>query len=158
MNEKWNQRLMGVAQLVATWSKHPDHGVGCVIVNSSNAILSTGYNGLPRGSQYTPERSAVPERSLWFEHAERNAIFQAAYHGVALRDTTIVVPWYPCSACMRAIIQSGISRLVCYRPDYADRKWGHDFDVATQMATASGLQIEYYQGPGEQREDYDACA
>jgi dCMP deaminase len=154
-NEKWNTRFMTIAKLVATWSRHPidqtsSQRNGCVIVNEAHAVLSTGYNGLPRGCNYDlPERTSRPDRSLWFEHAERNAIFNAAAHGVVLKGTTIYVPWFPCAACMRAIIQSGIATLVCARPSFADPKWGHEFAIATQMAKESGLAVECY----EERDD-----
>lgn len=143
----WHQRFMAVARQVATWSKHPDVQAGCVIVSVSNAILSTGYNGLPRGVSYRPARQVRPDRSHWYEHAERNAIFQAACHGVILRDARIYVPWFPCAACMRAIIQSGITRLICampHVPPAANPKWEQEFQIAQEMAQEAGLEIEYY--------------
>jgi dCMP deaminase len=38
------------------------------------------------------------------------------------------VPWYPCIDCAKAIVQSGIGRIVCFEPDLADSNWGKDFE------------------------------
>ena len=45
----WDEYFMGIALLSANRSKDPSTRVGACIVNSSNKIMSVGYNGLPRG-------------------------------------------------------------------------------------------------------------
>lgn len=45
---KWDCRMLGLVNLIATWSKDPSTGVGAVIVDAKNRVVSLGYNGFPR--------------------------------------------------------------------------------------------------------------
>jgi dCMP deaminase len=122
---------MALAQLVATWSKDRGRKVGAVIVGPDNEVRSTGFNGIPRGVDDDVEErhdAASGEKYLWVSHAERNAIYNAALLGVSTKGCTIYVPWYPCIECAKAIVQSGIGRIVCFEPDLADSNWGKDFE------------------------------
>jgi len=127
----WDSRWMALAQLVATWSKDRGRKVGAVIVGPDNEVRSTGFNGIPRGVDDDVEErhdAASGEKYLWVSHAERNAIYNAALLGVSTKGCTIYVPWYPCIECAKAIVQSGIGRIVCFEPDLADSNWGKDFE------------------------------
>ena len=78
----WDLRWMSVASLVATWSKDRSRKCGAVIVDSRNVLVSLGWNGFPRGVADSPDyRHERPEKYLWTEHAERNAIYNAAANG-----------------------------------------------------------------------------
>ena len=46
--DKWDARFMALSKLVSTWSKDPSTGVGVVLTDSRNRILSVAFNGLPR--------------------------------------------------------------------------------------------------------------
>ena len=130
-NTHWDSRWMALAQLVATWSKDRGRKVGAVIVGPDNEVRSTGFNGIPRGVDDDVEErhdAASGEKYLWVSHAERNAIYNAALLGVSTKGCTIYVPWYPCIECAKAIVQSGIGRIVCFEPDLADSNWGKDFE------------------------------
>lgn len=131
----WDARWIQVADHIATWSKDRSTQVGCVIVGNANQVLSMGYNGFPRGvNDDIEERHDRPDKYLWTEHAERNAIYNAARTGTALAGSTMYLPWYPCADCARAIIQSGISTLVATAPVLgANPKWDHDFEVSKEM-------------------------
>jgi dCMP deaminase len=137
---------MGLANLVASWSEDTSRKVGAVIVGSGNAVLSTGYNGFPRGvNAHAPERHSRidGEKYHWFEHAERNAIFNAARNGIKIEGSTLYCTSFPCSNCMSAIIQSGCIRLVGIEPDLNDLKYSRSFFVSLQMAAESGLRVDY---------------
>ncbi|TSA39543.1 CMP deaminase [archaeon] len=166
---KWDQRFLELARVVAGWSKDRSTQVGCVIVSATGNVLSTGFNGFPRGcydsaadvleglSHRRPgdlspmERDRLrlrvearherPTKYAWTEHAERNAIYNAARNGTRLEGATVYVPWFPCTDCMRAIIQSGIAVLVCASPNFADPRWGNDFQLSVEMAAEAGLQV-----------------
>jgi dCMP deaminase len=89
-------------------------------------------------------RHDKPAKYLWTEHAERNAIYGVARRGgPALQGSAIYVPWFPCADCARAIIQSGISQVVAYLPDFDHPKYGPDFKVAVQMFKESGVDVRY---------------
>ena len=77
-SDKWHNRFMDVAKLVATWSKDTSTKVGAVVVGPDKEIRSTGYNGLVRGvDDNIPERMERPTKYDFFEHAERNAVYNA---------------------------------------------------------------------------------
>lgn len=114
---KWAEYMIRMAQLVSQKSKD-ETKVGCVLVGPENQVLSTGYNGFPRGVREVPEdvqgRWERPEKYKWIEHAERNAIYNAARHGISLRGATAFLNWEPspCTDCARALIQAGITTII----------------------------------------------
>ena len=142
MNDNWHKRFIQLAETVASWSKDPSTKVGCVIVDPrSNAVLSLGFNGFPRGVQERaikttrgaqgvrlvespndlhPTRWERPEKYMWIEHAERNAVFNAARNGVAITGAWAYLNYTPtpCTDCARALIQAGIRRIIG-----PDRAW-----------------------------------
>jgi len=134
--------FMTLAYTAALCSKDVRTKVGAVIVGPGNEIISIGYNGLPRGANDDDEeRQQRPGKYQWFEHAERNAIYNAARVGVSVNNCTIYTPYYPCSDCMRAIIQSGIKRLVL-------DKWRYGLicapsDAARELADECNIEIKY---------------
>ena len=142
----WDKRFMLLAHHIADWSKETGRHVGSVIVGPDHEVLSTGYNGLPRGvNDDVIERNSKENgaKYIWSSHAERNAIYNAARVGISLRGTTIYVPWFPCVNCAKAIIQSGISELVAYDPDLRESKWGEEFEIARTMFKESGVKVRY---------------
>lgn len=145
MTEKWNQRFFNLAAHIATWSKDSTQ-VGCVIVGRNRELLSTGYNGLPRGIDEADNRTSRPAKYQWTEHAERNAIYNAARNGISLKGSKLFTNWFPCSDCARAIIQSGVVLVAGTKPDYAHPKYGEDFRISLEMLTEANIQIEYVHG------------
>lgn len=135
--------MLGLANHIATWSKDQSTKVGCVIAQG-NRVISMGYNGFPSGMNDDDQRRH--ERPLKYkitEHAERNAIYSAARLGIPLSWASMYLPWYPCSDCARAIAQSGISHLACYKPDFSDARWGEDFKISEVILSESGVEVEY---------------
>ena len=49
----WDEYFMGIAMLAAKRSKDPNTQVGACIVSQDNIIISTGYNGMPKGCPTT---------------------------------------------------------------------------------------------------------
>ena len=150
---------MALSQLIATWSKDRGRKVGSVIVGPDNEIRSTGFNGIPRGvDDDVEERHQADngEKYLWVSHAERNAIYNAALLGVSTKGCTIYVPWYPCIECAKAIVQSGISTLVCFEPDLDDDNWGKGFEKSLiileegKVATRLVVQKNYLKATVDQ--------
>ena len=140
----WDARFLDLARHVASWSQDESTKVGCVIADlSANIVLATGFNGLPRGCANAPDRAARPAKYKWTEHAERNAIYNAARAGVSVEGACMFIPWFPCTDCARAIVQSGISRLVALMPDLADARWGADFEIALGMFAEAGVEVVY---------------
>lgn len=138
----WDLKFMGLANHIATWSKDYSTKVGCVIAGPANDVRTLGYNGFPRNIEDNIEkRHERPAKYFWTEHAERNAIFNAASTGVPLSGCTIYVTLFPCADCARAIIQSGIKTIVIYPPDWNDKKW--QFGEVRSMIEEAGVEIIY---------------
>jgi dCMP deaminase len=144
----WDSRFMELARHIAGWSKDRSRGVGCVIVGPDNEIRATGYNGFPRGvNDEAQERHSRPAKYLWTEHAERNAIFNAARIGVSLKNCRIYIPWFPCMDCARAIVQVGIREVVAIKPDVSDPQWGEGFESAAALFAETGVTIRWWKIP-----------
>jgi len=141
----WTRRFLGLAAETASWSEDRDFHVGAVIVGPGHEVRATGYNGLPRGVSADDDRRFdrdSGEKFHWIEHAERNAIYNAARSGAALAGCTIYVTRFPCADCARAIIQSGIARVVGPpRPAHAGAL-DHSFAVSEQLLSEAGVTVE----------------
>lgn len=117
--------------------------VGCVILRKDCAAEEGIFsvNAFPTGTRTdVEERYTRPLKLKWTEHAERNAIFEAAKQGLPLAGAVMYLPWYPCADCARAIIQSGIVELVCHEPNWNAENWGEDFKIAAQMLSEAGVK------------------
>ncbi len=140
----WDRRFLNLAKHVGSWSKDRNTRVGCVIVGPHKEVRSIGYNGFPRGlNDDLDERHARPAKYKWTEHAERNAIYNAARIGVPLDGCTMYLPWFPCMDCARAIIQSGIRTLVALRPNLQHPQWGEDFGLSLTLLEESGVEVRW---------------
>ena len=141
---KWDKRFIALAEHVAEWSKDINTKTGAVIVGENNTEICFGYNGFPRGANDdTMERYERPEKYLWTEHAERNAIFKAARIGVSLMNTKIYCTYFPCADCSRAIIQAGIKTLYAPKPDFEHHKWGDSWSKALSMLNECGVEVKW---------------
>ncbi len=137
---------MKMAHEIAYQSREKGRKVGCVIVDQHNNIKSSACNNFPNGvDENLPERHNKEngEKYFWSSHAERNAIYYAARKGIALEGCKIYVPWFPCSDCAKAIIQSGLTHLIAYAPDLDEPKWGEEFKKVVQMLEEGGVNIKY---------------
>jgi len=142
--DEWDQRFIHLALHIGSWSKDRSRKIGCVIVDENRGVRAIGYNGFPRGARDdASERHERPAKYLWTEHAERNAIYQAARMGVPLERCTMYLPWFPCMDCARAIVQAGIVRLVAVRPDVADAQWGSQFVSAMELLSELKVSITW---------------
>ena len=138
----WDDKFMNLAKHISEWSKDRSTKVGCVIIGPMNDVRALGYNGFPRGiDDDIDARHDRPAKYLWTEHAERNAIFNAASTGTPLAGCSVYVPWFPCGDCARAIIQSGITTLIAYEQDWDDPKW--NFGTVKGMLEEAGIEIVF---------------
>jgi dCMP deaminase len=147
----WDQYFISMAYLVSMKSKDPSTKVGCVIVGPDNEVVSTGYNSFPRLLNDTvPERSQRPAKYMFIEHAERNAIANAARIGVSTKDCRIYLPWYPCVDCARIMIQSGIKEIIIHKEfpgnDVTAAHWHESMAVGQEMLKECGVSVRWWSG------------
>ncbi|TFG10136.1 cytidine deaminase [Candidatus Thorarchaeota archaeon] len=131
-----------IADLVSSRSTCLRNQVGAVLVKDSQ-ILSTGYNGAPKGLPHCEQVGCLREkmgvkpgerhelcRGL---HAEQNAIIQAAYHGISVKDAILYCTTRPCVICTKMLINAGIKEIV-YIEEYQD-------ELAAELLNESKMQI-----------------
>ena len=117
----WDEYFMGIAMLAAKRSKDPNTQVGACIVSPENIIISTGYNGMPKGcsdDEFPWSREGAQTKYPYVVHAELNAILNA--NGRDLRGSRLYVALFPCNECAKAIIQSGVQEVLYLSDKYND--------------------------------------
>jgi len=139
----WDDYFMAIAKTVALRSSCIKRKVAAVIIRDKR-IVSTGYNGTPRGITNCNEggcprcNSLTPSGQGLFDcicsHAEENAIAQAAYHGVPIKGAMIYITYSPCILCAKMIINSGIQEVV-YNQHYSIA------DAALLLLKKSGVKV-----------------
>lgn len=144
----YTERDIDLIQRASVFAKNsPDTSrkTGCAIDRASEygqpCPLIYGCNMFPDGVHVTPGRLERPAKYAYTEHAERNAIYLAASRGWKLYGSTMYLSWFPCADCARAIVQSGIKRLVAVEPDWSEARYG--FEDARLILLEGGVQIDF---------------
>ena len=143
----WDEYFYEMANLVATKSKDTSTQIGAVIVGPDNEIRSTGYNSFPKGlNDDLEERQERPEKYYWIEHAERNALYNAAKIGVSTKDCTMYLNCgVPCCDCARGIINAGIKNIyICEKDITKSSHWLEHSKRSMVMFEESGVEILRY--------------
>lgn len=150
MTERWDNHFLELALQHARMSKDPSTRVGAVIVGSDREIVSTGFNGFPRGIADTAERLNDQAMKLRLVvHAEMNAILNAARIGVRLKGLTLYLTatddsgqvWGgpPCTRCTVEIIQAGIVEIVSRPIKPVPSRWHDDIAFAGTLLGEAGI-------------------
>lgn len=141
----WDEYFMGIALLSAERSKDNNTQVGACIVNNEHKIVSVGYNGMPTGcidDEMPWERegdSSLDTKYPFVCHAELNAILNSNIGN--LKNCTLYVTLFPCNECAKAIIQSGIKKVVYYQNKYADTE---SIKASTLLFNKCGIEYCEY--------------
>lgn len=136
----WDEYFMGLAHLSALRSKDPNTQVGACIVDNENKVVSIGYNGMPRGCKdenmpWEREGGFLTTKYAYVVHAELNAILNSPR---SVKGCTLYVSLFPCNECAKAIIQSGIKKVI-YE---SDKYNGTDGNVASKkMLNDAGIEL-----------------
>lgn len=145
----WDDYFMSMVYLIASKSKDERTHIGALIIGPDKEIKSTGYNSFVRRlKDDVPERQEKPEKYYWFEHAERNAIYNAILIDASLKGCKMYTNGIPCMDCARGVVQSGILEVI------VDKKWnesnkGEDLEHSRrtiQMFEEVGVNLRYWEG------------
>ena len=139
----WDEYFMAIAQVAASRSNCRRRQVAAVLVRDCR-IISTGYNGTPRGIKNCDEggcprcNSDTPSGhdldKCLCSHAEENAIVQAAYHGIMVKGATLYTTYSPCLLCAKMIINAGIEEVVYHARYSID-------DVSLSLLREAGVRV-----------------
>lgn len=139
LDRRWVEHFFKLCQCISEMSKDPSTKVGSLIVRPDKTIVSTGFNGFPKGCNDSHglylDRESKYQRII---HAEMNAILHSKerLEGYAL----FCWPIPPCDRCMPHIIQSGIKSL--FVPEIQeDHRWYQNTRLAELMAIEAGLTV-----------------
>ncbi len=134
MRPGWDKYFMQIAHTVATRATCPRACVGAVLVRE-HRILTTGYNGAPRGVAHCTEAGCimVGDHCVRATHAEANAIVQGALHGVSLQGATAYCTHQPCVNCSKLLISAGIVKIIYDQP-YPD-------PVSSELLAEAGVAL-----------------
>ena len=150
----WDQYFMGIAKLSAYRSKDPNTQVGACIVSPENKIVGVGYHGLPWGCEDTEfpwnsrEGDMYDTKYPYVVHAELNAILNSIQN---LKGCRIYVSLFPCHECVKAIIQSGIQKIIYEDDKYNDTPSDR---AAKRMLDAAGVAYQKMQRFDIEIKDY----
>ncbi len=147
----WDQYFLEICEVVAHRATCLRRQVGAILVRDRR-ILTTGYNGPPRGLKHCGELNGCRREELGIPsgerheicralHAEQNAIIQAALHGVSVTGATLYITNQPCVMCAKMLINAGILRVV-YRGDYPD-------PMAMEMLEEAQVEVVRWNGGEE---------
>ena len=119
----WDEYFMGIAYLSAMRSKDPSTQVGACIIEEDKKIIGIGYNGFPIGSNddempWNKEGEFLDTKYPYVVHAELNAILNSIK---SLKNCTIYVTHFPCNECAKAIVQSGIKKVIYFSDKHKDK-------------------------------------
>lgn len=144
----WTTYFMGLALLSSQRSKDPNTQVGACIVSEDNKILSMGYNGLPNGCSddefpWNRDGDELHSKYMFVCHSELNAILNSRGD---IKGSTIYVTLFPCNECTKAIIQSGIKKIV-----YLDDKYHNTPSTiaSRRMLKSAGVELVQYNKTGK---------
>lgn len=146
----WDEYFMGIAMLSAERSKDNSTQVGACIVNSDKKIISVGYNGMPTGCMDDEMpwgrdgETSLDTKYPFVCHAELNAILNSNIGN--LSGCTVYVTLFPCNECAKAIIQSGIKRVVYYSNKYAETE---STKASCMLFEKCGVQTQEYKKSGK---------
>ena len=142
----WDEYFMTIALLSAKRSKDPSTQVGACIVDNENKVVSIGYNGMPRhcdDTKLTWEKGEdLNNKYLYVCHAEFNAILNTR-DGSHLNGCKIYVTLFPCNECAKAIIQTGIKKVIYLSDKYQDQL---STRASKRLFEVAGVEIEQYKG------------
>ena len=136
----WDDYFMGLAHLSALRSKDPSTQVGACIVDENRKVVSIGYNGLPIGCSddefpWGREGGMLESKYAFVVHAELNAILNSTR---SLHGCTLYVSLFPCNECAKAIIQSGIRKVIYECDKYANED---NVKASKKMLKAAGVEL-----------------
>lgn len=120
-----DEYYLKMLELVAARSTCVRRAVGAIIVDKENHVLSTGYNGVPKGFSHCIDKPCAgasdnpgDSSNCMAVHAEQNAILQC---NSLSRAYTIYCSCLPCFVCSKLLSNTRIHVIVC-KENYADKR------------------------------------
>lgn len=135
--------LHEACRYAAEFSMDPNTQNGALLMSVTGEVVMAA-NTMP-DIELRQSRLTRPQKYLYIEHAERNAIYLAAKRGICTERATLYVPWFACADCARAIIQAGIKRVVGHIVPWLQTpdRWRDSVRAADEMLQEAGVIASY---------------
>lgn len=143
LRPNWDQYFLKLAMLAAERATCPRMHCGCVLVKDKN-VIATGYNGSIPGDDHCEDVGCmiVDNHCIRTNHAEMNALMQAAKNGHSVNGATAYVTNMSCTTCAKALIAAGIKRVVVFS-EYHDT-------LATDFFAKGSVQVDRVEMPSRE--------
>lgn len=138
--------LLSLCYELASRSPDKSNQNGAVLVSLDNEIVSGGFNKFPDNVEVTDELIADREKKLFYiEHAERNAIFSAIKGNKQVSGNVLFCPWFACSDCARAIILTGVTKVIGHkqRMDQTPERWKASVKAGLDLLESHNVKLEF---------------
>jgi len=135
----WHEYYLQIAGIAAKKSKDPSSQVGCVIVDSNNKIVSTGFNGFVAGCDEDQMTYDRPMKYNLIIHAEMNALMFA---NQSVKGCTVYVTHHPCDNCFKHLLQAGIEKIYYESKSVLERFSQDQLEAIDRLQKATGVTIE----------------
>lgn len=146
----WDEKCFRNVYDIAAKSRDSRTKIAAIIVKDKR-IVAEGYNGFPVGvDDFIEERYKKPLKYSFFEHGERNAIYDCAKRGVSSSGATLFSQGVPCVDCCRGIIQAGITEVVVhkqwqdYEKEFNHEKWIESAKISEEMFYEAGVKVRVF--------------
>lgn len=144
MRHRWLKEFVDLAYKRAEMSRDANTRVGAVIFDEEDCVeISVGYNCLARGVEHLPERSERPLKYFYTSHAEQSAVANAARLGRPTKGASIVISMFPCPICSAMMINAGIKKIYCPKPDWDHYKYKHEFEHSIAQLKEAQVDVFY---------------
>lgn len=114
-----DEYFIEIVKLVAKRSSCLSRKVGCVLVDSNNHILATGYNGPPKGQKHCIECIRKKTQNIHLcraIHAEQNALLQC---NDVMKIEKAYITHSPCNTCMKLFLNTSCKEII-YIEEYRE--------------------------------------
>jgi len=144
--KSWDRHFMDAATLAGEMCTCASgRKVGAAIVQDKR-VVSTGFNGVPAGyphplvcvrrEQNIPSGEGLHKCAC--QHAEANAVTNAARIGISLNGATCYSTVEPCGPCMGVLANAGIKEIV-FEHNYPHK-------ISSDIAKHAGIPVRKLEG------------
>ena len=137
--------LITIMHDVITYAKEsvdPSTQNAAFLIDDNYNIIDRQVNKIPPGTYYREDQWERPKKYYLIEHAERYVIFNTAYKGISTKDLIMVCPFCACADCARAIVLSGIKRVVRLKNNIIHPRWVESVNIGDEIMKENGVEIQ----------------
>jgi dCMP deaminase len=141
-----DEKYMGLAFWLASFSKDPHTQMGCYIINDKNEPLGFGFNGPPRAFKDDDLDWSRPTKYAFMRHSEANAIQNKTG---SIRGAIVYVTGKPCKSCMLELCSHGVREVIYYPYKSKDKNsefFSAEDALVDELAKLGNVSLRKFEG------------